>query len=187
MISLSFQTPHRSIVTLPPVQLPDFTILTGVNGSGKSHLLEAIYAGHVIVNGIAASGGVVNARRIQPKPTTGEIRLFTWSTLVPENSKAADPGQLMRARETVLRSLTTSISGLREQLKSAAFRSFNALTTKTDYEIADLNSSDVEVVSEGAKKVPEWWDNFVALRQKLEVQAINQVQSQSPMASAFLK
>ncbi|MCI5207635.1 MAG: ATP-binding protein [Candidatus Electrothrix sp. ATG2] len=39
---LKFYTPHLSITELAQTELPDFTVLTGVNGSGKSHLLSAI-------------------------------------------------------------------------------------------------------------------------------------------------
>lgn len=52
MIKLKFQRQHNSISTFEPVELPDFTVLTGVNGAGKSHLLEAIRDGHVAVEGI---------------------------------------------------------------------------------------------------------------------------------------
>ena len=41
-MKLVFQKKHFSITALEPTELPAFTVLTGVNGSGKSHLLEAI-------------------------------------------------------------------------------------------------------------------------------------------------
>lgn len=41
-MKLEFQSPHLSITSFDSVELPPFTVLTGVNGSGKSHLLEAI-------------------------------------------------------------------------------------------------------------------------------------------------
>jgi predicted AAA+ superfamily ATPase len=40
---LSYSKEHKSInQDFEPVDLPDFTVLTGLNGSGKTHLLEAI-------------------------------------------------------------------------------------------------------------------------------------------------
>ena len=38
---------YKSIKSLPDISLPDFTILTGTNGSGKTHLLEGITAGYI--------------------------------------------------------------------------------------------------------------------------------------------
>ena len=42
---LEFRNRHLSISNFNPIELPDFTVLTGVNGSGKTHLLDAISQG----------------------------------------------------------------------------------------------------------------------------------------------
>lgn len=39
---LEYNNDYISIEKFNPVELPDFVVLTGVNGSGKSHLLQAI-------------------------------------------------------------------------------------------------------------------------------------------------
>ena len=49
---LQFNSKYKSIDQLNSVTLPNFTIVTGVNGAGKSHLLEAIKEGHLTLNGI---------------------------------------------------------------------------------------------------------------------------------------
>ena len=46
---------HLSIKELATVDLPDFTVLIGRNGVGKTHLLEAIKAGHASIPGIQTS------------------------------------------------------------------------------------------------------------------------------------
>ena len=51
-LEIKFQSPHKSIKQLDPITLPDFTVLTGVNGSGKTHFLEAIKEGSLRVDGI---------------------------------------------------------------------------------------------------------------------------------------
>ena len=56
MIHLQIQKPHRSISHLPETDLPDFAVITGVNGSGKTHLLEAIEQGAVRIDGIPSGG-----------------------------------------------------------------------------------------------------------------------------------
>ncbi len=42
MLTLTQITDHKSIKSLSSINLPDFTIITGINGSGKTQLLEAI-------------------------------------------------------------------------------------------------------------------------------------------------
>lgn len=44
-LKLSFANNHISIRQFDAVELPDFVVLTGRNGSGKTHLLQAIKAG----------------------------------------------------------------------------------------------------------------------------------------------
>ena len=49
---LRFQSKYASIDQFTPANIADFTVLTGVNGSGKSHLLEAINLRRVNVEGL---------------------------------------------------------------------------------------------------------------------------------------
>ncbi|QBJ78205.1 ATP-binding protein [Aquitalea sp. USM4] len=51
MFSLQYVRDYLSIKQFNPVELSDLTILTGLNGSGKSHLLEAIEQKCVHING----------------------------------------------------------------------------------------------------------------------------------------
>lgn len=51
-MKLVFQSKYLSIDQFDPVEVPDFVVLTGVNGSGKSHLMEAIHKKHVVIQGI---------------------------------------------------------------------------------------------------------------------------------------
>lgn len=41
---------HRSLAPFPPLELPDLTVITGLNGSGKTHLLEGIMSGQVQIS-----------------------------------------------------------------------------------------------------------------------------------------
>jgi hypothetical protein len=100
MISLSFQKPYRSIFGLPNTTLPDLALVTGINGSGKSHLLEAIKSGAVKVDGVS--------------PNDTDIRLFNWTNLVPANAGAADPIQLGRERATFLNNLSAQLRQARQ-------------------------------------------------------------------------
>ena len=51
-MKLHFNNKHLSISQFNPIELSNFTVLTGVNGSGKSHLLEAIELKYVTIEGI---------------------------------------------------------------------------------------------------------------------------------------
>ena len=77
-MKLALKSEYKSIKSLDSGDLPDFTVLTGLNGSGKSHLLEAISNGHITIDGEANDPG---------KPSL--FRLFTFATLVPNNSAGA--------------------------------------------------------------------------------------------------
>jgi predicted ATPase len=66
--------------------MPSFSLVTGVNGSGKTHLLEAIELGRVMVE--------IDGTQIPP----AEVARFDSATLHAGDTSAADPTQLMRAR-----------------------------------------------------------------------------------------
>lgn len=51
-MKIKFNQKHASIEQFNETEIPDFCILTGVNGSGKSHLLEAIEHRHVSIIGM---------------------------------------------------------------------------------------------------------------------------------------
>ncbi|MEL6442545.1 MAG: hypothetical protein AAFQ80_25300 [Cyanobacteria bacterium J06621_8] len=51
-MQIKFVQAYNSIEQFDPVDLADFTVLTGVNGSGKSHLLEAIKNKKVVIAGM---------------------------------------------------------------------------------------------------------------------------------------
>ena len=46
-MQLEFRKQHLSIAAFPAVELPQLAIIVGLNGSGKSHLLQAIASGAI--------------------------------------------------------------------------------------------------------------------------------------------
>lgn len=105
MISLHFSKPHKAILALPKTDLPDFAVVTGVNGSGKSQLLEAIKNGSIKIDGI--------------QPNDADIRLFSWATLVPGSSSAADPINLSRERAAFITQVTSQFEVARRSYINA--------------------------------------------------------------------
>jgi hypothetical protein len=73
-MKLTFQAAHISIKAFPTIELPPFTVLTGLNGAGKSHFLDALQTGHIRAD-------------CAPDPQK-HITSFNWTNMVP-----GDPGQ----------------------------------------------------------------------------------------------
>lgn len=83
-LNLSFVRKHQSIESLENVTLPSFAVVTGVNGAGKTHLLEAIKNGSIAVEGV---------------PNLGDnIVLFNRETFVPNIQLEAAPAHMQRQR-----------------------------------------------------------------------------------------
>ena len=82
-MQLEYKSSHISIDQFNPVDMPDFMVLTGVNGSGKSHLLDAIDKRKVAISGMENS----------------HIVLFNYETFKLENEAAFNAQQLAQERE----------------------------------------------------------------------------------------
>lgn len=52
MIKIIFKEKHLSIDNFAPISLPDFTILTGVNGAGKTHFLQALEQRKILIENL---------------------------------------------------------------------------------------------------------------------------------------
>lgn len=52
---LKFNSAYQSITSLEETEINDFAVVTGLNGSGKTHLLNAIHNGQVNIEGIDLS------------------------------------------------------------------------------------------------------------------------------------
>ncbi len=76
-MKISLASSYLSINSFPDIVLPDFCLVTGVNGVGKSHFLQALQNAN-LRSDIAPQQSPSNQR---------EIRLFDWNSLVPQ-----DPG-----------------------------------------------------------------------------------------------
>lgn len=87
-MNLTFISPHLSIQALPTVDVPSFTLITGVNGAGKTHLLKAIAAGHVFAD-------------VAPNKEH-DIRIFDWTTLVSNNTGEYQSAAVYEEREQIL-------------------------------------------------------------------------------------
>lgn len=80
---LKFKQVHKSISLFNNVALDDLTILTGYNGSGKSHLLESIKSGSSVLDNIQHT----------------EIVLFDYKTFYLENEAAFNNQELNQEKQ----------------------------------------------------------------------------------------
>ncbi|UWR87000.1 AAA family ATPase [Phaeobacter inhibens] len=88
--TLTFSKKYKSLLSFNSVELPDFTLVTGENGSGKSQLLEAIEKGFI---------------QCSELNNTSEAALYTWATLSMADQEPAQPGVLSRFGEAAYESL----------------------------------------------------------------------------------
>ena len=82
-MQLVYKDAHISIDQFASVEIPEFMVLTGVNGTGKSHLLDAISKGKVIITGMEQS----------------HIVLFSYETFKLNNEAAFTAQQLYKERD----------------------------------------------------------------------------------------
>ncbi|MDJ0676379.1 MAG: ATP-binding protein [Calothrix sp. MO_167.B42] len=94
-MKLSFVKPYLSITSLDDIDLPQFTLISGVNGSGKTHLLKAISSGDISTD-LATD-------------YSKEIRYFDWKTLIPNNSVKVDSNQTLVQRSQFITSFENNL------------------------------------------------------------------------------
>jgi len=111
---LSFIKTHKSIVSFPETELPNFVVLTGVNGAGKSHLLEAIENGSMQIDDI-----VVNNQ-------TRPIRRFDGTNLIPQDTGAFAPYQITQEIYAFWSEISQYVKEYRPQI-SQTLQQFNRL------------------------------------------------------------
>jgi len=86
-MQLRFTSPHLSITDFPTIDLSEFSLITGVNGSGKTHLLQAIANGNIVAD-------------IAPN-SNEDARYFDWNTLMPADTGTFDGHDLLQQRSNI--------------------------------------------------------------------------------------
>lgn len=113
---LELKSKYLSIDTLNRIELPNFTVLTGVNGSGKSHLLQAIQQGSISVEGI------------DPQ----QIVHFNYESFRLENEGAFNAHQLTQERENAWNFYQQHIKGPISQWRNDLGTEYSDLRTKCE-------------------------------------------------------
>ncbi|MGN8139219.1 ATP-dependent nuclease [Paraburkholderia sp. 22099] len=87
------------------VELPDFVVLTGVNGAGKSHFLQALEAGNLRIE------------EAPHNPHTRNIRRFDWSNMVPNDSGSFAGFQAKQERSQIWTQFSSLAAPLSPQIQ----------------------------------------------------------------------
>ena len=95
MIEIRFKNPYLSIKNLKSAELPDFTVLIGRNGIGKTQLLEAMQKGQVTVSNFLPS----------------DIKMYNLSSFRPRDSGTASWGGSSFPERTVEKYFSSSKKG----------------------------------------------------------------------------
>jgi predicted ATPase len=136
MMRLSWQMDFASIRQFSPIEIPDFTVLFGKNGAGKSQLLAAIANGHVRVSDendlqLGVSNYASNFHQQNPFTFVADVddmsplivASYATSTLMTDVGIIAHLGQVIdpRTLDMMRRHVTPSslISLVSEKIRSA--------------------------------------------------------------------
>lgn len=107
-MQISFLSPHKSITSFPAIELPDFVVLTGVNGAGKSHLLQALELGNVAIEGIPVNQQIRTIRR------------YETNTLIPNETGGFQASQARQEAAQIWMQLSSIIDQFAPQLQRIA-------------------------------------------------------------------
>lgn len=171
-IILTKRDSFRSIKDFLDTELSLFTVLTGVNGVGKSHLLEAIEAGAIAVKDI--------------DPRMGMIKRFDPGNFVPGMQVSARSVHALDEHNRKISEIETEIGGLRNRLNEL-FQKHGIDGSKWVLPKSRFNLDARELVAEvekipsfrlaGAPSIEVAVDNILRRRGELERETIQRLDS----------
>jgi predicted ATPase len=114
-VRLVFKQPRLSISSFHPIELPELAVLTGVNGSGKSHLLEAIQQKKVVYEGFEE----------------GSVVLFSYETFKLDQEALANAVSINQERESLWSILQNNVKPESIKWKAALGDGYAALSASS--------------------------------------------------------
>lgn len=162
---LEFKKQHLSIEQFSPVELPEFVVLTGVNGSGKSHLLEAIANRSVTIVGYEQSN----------------IVLFDYQNFRMENEPPFNAQQLAKEREDAWQLYESQIKNNVQTWKSGLIPDYEQVKAVCKKERRGILSRGLETLSQYRQHVTNY---FLAprFRENYQMQGIYSLAKKLPFS-----
>ncbi|MEM6500427.1 MAG: ATP-binding protein [Cyanobacteria bacterium P01_C01_bin.89] len=137
-MEIRFKTKYKSIDKLENASLGDFTVLTGINGAGKTHFIEAISRQNLQVFGVDKNRNNVG---IGQKSQLKDIRLFQSSSLAPGNPAIFQRDSVERVKEGLWQSLSVELKSRGNYLVETARRQFNIEFESVEKVLDFINSN----------------------------------------------
>lgn len=147
---LVFQKPYNSIEPFDPVDLPNFTVLTGVNGAGKTHLMEAIRDGQVAVEGLASPLRIAH---------------FDYASFKLDNEQVFNAQKLESERSSAWRWYEENVRAFAEKCQKNLGDGYEALKKSCEISRTPLWNADEEKTKTYCQQIESF---FIAQTQKLK-------------------
>lgn len=113
---IEFKKDFRSITEFEPLETPSFVVITGVNGSGKSHLLQAIEAKSVSILGDEIKS----------------ISLFNYENFRLDNENLYSAQTIRKEKENAWNTFQTQIKKRSENIKKSTIGEYYNKGTETN-------------------------------------------------------
>lgn len=144
---LTFQSVYKSITSFEQILLPGLVVITGVNGSGKTHLLTAIKNKHV-------QSSLVG-------DYTSDVRLYDSTNIVPADTGVFDPYQFQAQRSGYFQALRSFREGIFPSLRNTAISLGVPATYCTSLEKLDSVDKQVfETALNDEAQAEQNWQQF---------------------------
>lgn len=140
-MKLKYKDGYKSIGPFDPIELADCTILTGVNGSGKTHLLRALKEGRAVIDGIEPA----------------DIAYFNLAEFRAENEKKLTRGELeamqsdgwemFANQSTKLGNIKASLQVMKDELfgiKDDRYKLLESLAEEKNKAVLDITDGDLK-------------------------------------------
>ncbi|UML92144.1 AAA family ATPase [Shewanella xiamenensis] len=134
-MKIEFINEYLSISDFDSYEIPEFTLITGLNGSGKTHLLKAIETGSIRTN-----------LKISPNINSRPIAYFNYQTLAPNRIEPASSSNLI-PYQGILAKITEEKNNLLAFIKAQLLKNYNIIFSDNyfNYEKLEINTNILEL------------------------------------------
>lgn len=170
-MKLSFNNPYRSIINFPLVELPDFTVITGVNGTGKTHLLRAIVDGAILTD--------------VTQELEKEIKFFDWNMLTPNNAGEVQVNSLYQERDQFISIAYNARQEYSDRLNFWADK--YGVRVQDRLALLREDKNYFSTVIDNDSRVDEAWSQLEAIGKEISNVMQNSMGKSEPMSAFFQK